>query len=311
MPSAEDVLPSWILTQDQFSPQAKGLRQEFDQRFADPKKTSSERFVWDYWHVPGQYTLLRTPAYHYFTPKLYDPFHESLVRWGRQNLGCWDISPPWLSCYVEGCRQEFHSDVPHGAWAYVFSLSPVKPVYTGGETMVMRPEVLSYWRNFAEATDREQSSFIQKIPSKFNRLTVFDPRLPHGVTELRGTQDPREGRLVIHGWFTQPKTYLDGYLSEKATERALNEASFRVSQAVLESETRGLSPFTQGTLAIGLQVGTSGKVLSARYMTNTLIDQDGKIPTRLLKKILKIYQQLEFPRARGKTWLTVPLILSV
>lgn len=29
--------------------------------------------------------------------------------------------------------------------------------------------------------------------------TVFDPRFPHGVREVRGTRDPLKARLVIHG----------------------------------------------------------------------------------------------------------------
>lgn len=302
---------SWILTQDRFAPEAPRLRAEFDARFRDPSQTQSSRFVWDYWHVPGQYTLLRTPAYHYFSPDLYAKFHERLVMWGRRHLGCWDISPPWLSCYVEGCRQELHSDVPHGAWAYVYSISPQRPVYKGGETKILKPEVLSYWRNFSTARDRERSSFVREVPAKFNRLTVFDPRLPHGVNEVRGTHDPRQGRLVIHGWFTQPKTYLDGYLPGRVVEKKLNEASARVSDLVGAFEQAGRLQAVQGTLAIGAQVGAGGRVRSVRFMTNTLVDLDGEAPQALQREILKIYRTLEFPRARGPTWLTVPLILSL
>ncbi|MFN7728541.1 MAG: 2OG-Fe(II) oxygenase [Bdellovibrio sp.] len=296
---------------NRFSKFAPKLRQEFEQRFEDPKQTNSNRFVWDYWHVPGQYTLLRTPAYHYFTEKLYANFHESLVMWGRKNLGCWDISPPWLSCYVEGCKQEFHSDVPHGAWAYVYSLSPEKPIYSGGETLIMKPETLSYWRHFASSADREKSSFIETVPAKFNRLIAFDPRLPHSVSEVRGTHDPRHGRLVIHGWFTQPKTYLDGFLPEKAAEKILNQATNEVSQLVgLFDEKSPEAQGVQGTLAIGLQVKASGHVASVKLMTNTLISQDGLEPRELQNEILKVYRELQFPKAKGPTWLTVPLILA-
>lgn len=299
------------MTYDRFSPHADKLREEYDLRFEDPKALGSDRFVWDYWHVPGQYTLLRTPAYHYFSPGLYSRFHEELVLWGRRNLGCWDISPPWLSCYVEGCRQELHSDVPHGAWAYVYSLSPRRPVYRGGETLVIRPEVLSYWRNFAAAQDREADSFVRKVPSKFNRLTVFDPRLPHGVTELRGTHDPREGRLVIHGWFTQPKTYLDGPLPHRAVEKKLNEAMSRVSEAVQILEAEGRISPVQGTLALGMEVSRAGRVTSARFMTETVVGLEGESPRPLLREILRLYRDLEFPAARSPTWITVPLLFSL
>ena len=33
---------------------ASSLRQTFDNKFEEPRTTLSERFVWDYWHVPDQ-----------------------------------------------------------------------------------------------------------------------------------------------------------------------------------------------------------------------------------------------------------------
>ena len=41
---------------------AQRLRSTYDEKFANPSKVSSARFCWDYWHVPGQYTQMRTPA---------------------------------------------------------------------------------------------------------------------------------------------------------------------------------------------------------------------------------------------------------
>ena len=70
------------LVRDGFSADAKALRGVFDERFADPRSTRADRFVWDYWHVPNQYTLLRTPAWEYFPEPLYERFHEALVLWG-------------------------------------------------------------------------------------------------------------------------------------------------------------------------------------------------------------------------------------
>lgn len=303
-------MSSFLRTIEGFSPLAKDLRHEFDQRFANPRETRSDRFVWDYWHVPEQYSLLRTPAYHYFTEKLYSEFHKSLVMWGRKNLGCWDISPPWMSCYIDGCFQNFHSDVPHGAWAFVFSLTKNSNKFSGGETLIFKPEVLNYWQNFSDAKDREQNSFLTKVAPKFNRLTIFDPRLPHGVSELKGTKDPRDGRLVIHGWWTQPKTYLDGYLPEKIVQKKLNQAIEEVAELVQRKEHHEEIYGTQGTIAIGLDILPSGKVKSAKAMTDNLIDMNGMTPKKLSRDILKIYQSLIFPQARGKTWVTVPVILG-
>jgi hypothetical protein len=308
---------SHILIEDQFYPKASELRQHFHSQFADPKETRSERFIWDYWHVPDQYTLMRTPAYHYFPEKMYMEFHKSLVLWGRRTLGCWDVSPPWLSYYIEGCKQDLHSDVPHGPWAYVFSLTPWKNrKFSGGETLLLKPEVLSYWRNFSSSQDRELPSFVDRIPALMNRLTVFDPRYPHGVTEVRGTRDPLEARLVIHGWFMEPKTYIEGPLPAKSTEKILNLGFDQLQETLAESAFDPGAPqgavqgAVQGTVSLQLKVGTNGKVKSARYGTNTLLTLEGEKPRALNLRLLKIYQNLSFPTARSETLMTIPLIFQ-
>lgn len=77
-------------------------------RFADPLHASGERFVWDYWHVPDQYTLLRTPADQFFPEESYQQLEDALLEYGEEQLGCRGISPIWLSYYVDGCRQVSH-----------------------------------------------------------------------------------------------------------------------------------------------------------------------------------------------------------
>lgn len=292
-----------LLITDSFSQFAKPLRQHFDSQFSDPKETRSDRFVWDYWHVPNQYTLVRTPAYHYFPQKTYMAFHKELVHWGRKTLGCWDISPPWLSYYVDGCKQELHSDVPHGPWAYVFSLTTSKK-FSGGETMILKPEVLNYWKNFGKAETREQESFLDRVPAKFNRLVVFDPRFPHGVTEVRGTHDPREARLVVHGWFMEPKTYIEGPLPPAKTEKILNQGFDRLMDEL------GQYPLVQGTVSIQMIVQSTGKVSSTQFGTNTLVTTDGAVPRSLNRRLLEIYESLEFPVAKSKTEMTIPLVFQ-
>ncbi len=292
-----------ILKVANFSSNSKELRNYFDSQFGDPKALSSRRFVWDYWHVPDQYTLLRTPAYEYFPKSTYMKIHRDLVMWGRRNLGCWDISPPWLSCYIEGCEQKLHSDVPHGPWAFVYSLSPKSPRFRGGETMLLKDHVLNYWQNSGGHDDNEYRGIVELVKPRTNQLCVFDPRIPHGVATVSGTQDPREGRLVIHGWFSNPKTFIDGYLPPAKTEKILNQGFDQV--VTLMGDQR-----LWGTLSIGLVVGPNGKVRSAQFFSQTLRDQFGQEPKLFLNQILKIYRELEFSTARGTTRITVPLIFS-
>lgn len=303
-----------ILIQKNFSQVATPLRKAFDVNFENPRSTHQDRFVWDYWHVPNQYTALRTPAWTYFQEDLYMQLHEEIVLWGRRNLGCWDISPPWMTCYVEGCKQELHSDVPHGPWAFVFSLTPAKKwsqrKFTGGETRIFKPSVLNYWQNFSESKDRELHSFVDHVESPFNQLTVFDPRYPHGVTEVRGTQNPAEGRLVIHGWFTEPKTYLEGPLNtqSKKVESILDETFDHVVALVQELQQEQI--LLQGVMSLQLQVLPNGQVESCHFATCNVLDQYGETPKLFQKELKKIYLQLNFPKTNGKTLITLPLILS-
>lgn len=300
-------MSSHIITKDNFYPQAKDLRKVFETNFKDPKQTHNQRFVWDYWHVPDQYTLLRTPAYYYFPQKMYEAFHKYLVQWGRENLGCHDISAPWMSMYIDGCKQEFHSDVPHGPWAYVFSLTPWKGrSWTGGETMIMRPQVLDYWNNFVDEEDREVNSFIEKVPSPFNRLTVFDPRFPHGVTEVKGTKDPMDSRLVIHGWFVEPRPYVVGPLSTTKVQGTID--------AVL-GELMALMPKIgdfHGTMSFRLDVDSTGKVKAFKMLTNTVRGLNNhEEETKLLVSVIKkLFVAPMYGKAKGPSRITVPLLFK-
>lgn len=293
-----------LIVKDSFFSAALELRKEFDGRFAQPKITRSDRFVWDFWHVPDQYTLVRTPADHFFSARLYQSFLRRLTAWGQENLGCSAITPPWLSYYVEGCQQQLHSDVPHGPWAFVFSLSPRKPIFSGGETVLLRPEVLNYWPAFRDSEDRELSSFVERVKPDFNRLVVFDPRLPHGVSRVAGTLDPREARLVVHGWFTEPKPYLKGGLSAAKAAPVLDRA--------VEKFVNGLNQLGQwhGTVSLRIKVSANGSGGAPKILTDSLVpvSADPSDAPRVRALMLGAFKGLSFPQAKSSTEITLPLL---
>lgn len=264
------------LTIDKFYPKAKRLRDVFDKRFANPLLTHADRFVWDYWHVPGEYTHLRTPAYNYFPQKLYEHFHRYLVQWGREHLGCHDVSPPWLSCYIQGCRQFPHQDVPHGPLAFVYSLTPHKRKFRGGETFISKPRTL--------------------IKPEFNRLTLFNPSLTHGVTEVKGTHDPREGRLVIHGWFVNPRPFWVGPLNVQDVQSGLDEGLGRVPFGELALEN--------GFASYRLKITPEGKVREARVLADSFV---GRETAKQLLPFLRVFRFVK--RSKGTT-LTLPLRIN-
>lgn len=297
-----------LLTVDGFAPEAERLRAHFDERFAQPRSTRGDRFVWDLWHVPGQYTALRTPAWLYFPKRLYDAFHQRLVWWGRRTLGCHDVSPPWMSCYVEGCRQELHGDLPHGQWAFVFSLTRWRTrKFRGGETLLLREELLDYWGEFASTRGLEEGEILEAVPSRFNRLVAFDPRIPHGVRRVEGTMDPREGRLVIHGWFVQPRPFIEGPLPRRELQRVIDGTVMEVIHREL-----GGGMGVAGMLSVRLEVEASGKVGAARVLCDTTRVPKAEEPARrrLVRAIVKAARGLRFGRRGEPSQVTLPLVFE-
>jgi hypothetical protein len=276
-------------TLPKFSPFANGLRNHFDQRFEDPRRATQDRFVWDYWHVPEQYTLLRTPAYQYFPPTLYKKFHMHLVNWGREHLGCHDISPTWLSSYVEGCFQGLHQDEPHGPLAFVLSLTNwSKREFSGGETLILKDRESS-------SGFREQRQIFHYIAPQFNQLAVFDPSLTHGVNEVRGVRDPRQSRLVLHGWFLQPRVFWQGGLRAPQVGRVLDEQL----PAILEH-----FPEMNGFISLRLQITKTGKVTAIKKLFETINNP------REERTLIRALLALSFPKTKSGAKLTLPMVFK-
>ncbi len=299
-------MPRDVLILDHFAPEAAKLRATFETRFANPRGTGADRFVWDYWHVPGQYTALRTPAWTYFPRATYQAFHRRLVAWGRATLGCHDISPPWLSLYIEGCRQELHGDLPHGPWAFVFSLTHWRQrTFRGGETLLVRDEVLDFWHDFTSVRGVEQDELIRAVEPRFNRLTVFDPRIPHGVRVVSGTHDPREGRLVIHGWFVQPRPFIRGPLGIEALSERIEELGGRLGAWL------GTLPVS-GLLSLAFDVDRRGGTGSPRVLSDTT-----RVPTArererrvVVRRIREHVATWRFRPQRVPSHVTLPLVFE-
>lgn len=294
-----------MLIVDNFFSAARALRRAFDSRF---ESASPARFVWDYWHVPNQYSHLRTPARKFFDSRLIEKFEQYLIDFGKENLGCVGITPMWLSCYINGSHQGWHADVPHGPFAFVFSLTELQlKKFTGGETCIFKDAAIDFWPHFHDKNGIEEKDLIQKIPSRFNRLVVFDPRRPHSVSEVRGSMDPREGRLVLHGWFTHPQPFVEGALAKSARLK-LDD----LYASVLPS----LNQFrhVHGMIVFRVSIGASGKVLNVKKLVSTLQSMDavanasGLNVSALQSRVQKIISAHTFPKTRGSSVLSFPLV---
>ncbi|KAF8071143.1 GPA3 [Scenedesmus sp. PABB004] len=264
-----------VRTVPDFAPAlCRQLREVFDAAVADPRHTSAERFIWDYWRCPttsdasvSQYDLHRTQASVLFPEPLHEALVDALLQYGERELGCRAISPVWVSYYVDGGHQALHCDSYHGPFAYVLSLTPWEGrAFTGGETVILQPHLLGgFWAGFDAARGLELPDLASLVPPAFGQLTLFDPRCPHGVLPVSGTRDPQLGRLVLHGWFTEPSPFFDGPLDETALD-PLNAA------LVPMLDTLQALPPCRGTLSCRLTVsGETGRVRDVEFLADTLV----------------------------------------
>ena len=289
--------------EDSFYSGHRKMRAHFENNFKNPLHAHSGRFCWDYWNVPEQYRLLRTPAQDFFGDALFTPFLNHLLQWGRKNLGCQMISHPWLSAYVNDCYQDMHSDVPHGPWSFVYSLTPWKKRrFSGGETFLSQGKLLNYFRQFDSNSSDETAQLIQKIEPLENRLVVFDPRYPHGVTRVNGVEDLLDARLVIHGWFTEPRPMIEGALTARKAIPTMD----KYAQSLIDSFT-GMD--LSGIFCIRLEIAPEGHVKKTNILTAHLIhSQNGQIASEAwIKSIILKCNEIRFPKSTGITKITLPI----
>jgi hypothetical protein len=285
-------------------PEAEAMRGVFDERFGRARPHGPESFIWDYWHVPGQYTYLRTFGDRYFPEPLTKGFIERLKAWGREVLGCSTITPPWLSYYVEGCVQELHADVPHGPWAYVFSLTRWEDRgFRGGETELLRPELLDFWRRFDPEEGLEARHMVDRVPAEFNQLTVFDARIPHAVRAIHGTQDPIDSRVVLHGWFEYPKLTLSDDVRDARARISLELAAGQLAKRLERFDS------VTGLLTLRLQLGDDGHVQGTRVLSNTLVSTvgDSDAPAEIVASVRDALGSVQIRGASSESWAVVPV----
>lgn len=282
-----------VLFRDNLS-SATTIRHSIDEvLFGDPRQPSSARFVWDNWFVtsgqgvrghsaplphdaiPGeqqaaakqvQYSLTRAQCSTLFSESDFSLLMDELTQLGS-SIGCSALTPPWLSVYTEGNMQNFHTDAPQGPMAWTLSLTKgYGTTFTGGETMLLSSKMLDYWREYDPTVGLETPSIMRFLPPTFGRFVAFDPRVPHAVQQVRGTTNPQDGRIMIHGWFAQPEVIYFGDVTEELCSPTLDDAIDQVTDILAGGDIGRVV----GYLAVRLEIDTNGTVQSVLAVCDTI-----------------------------------------
>jgi len=103
----------------------------------------------------------------------------------------------------------------------------------------------------------------------FNRLLIFDDRLPHAVERIEGAMDPGEGRFVLHGHISEGGPIVEGALPAAAIAGPIGDVlgGFR-------GEAAAAAGLYHGPLVVAIWVGQTGSVTDCRVLLDRVIHPD-------------------------------------
>ncbi len=301
---APPALTAPFLVVDDFLPRdmALAMRRDIEAHFADTQNHKPQTHqIWNYWHVPAMYTYLRTNPEKLIAIDKLNVFFNALKGFAIERLGMPDVSRPYLSLYVNGCKQNLHNDSTNGRFAYVYSLTKDQRLTTGGETIVYKEGDL-FRDNVGNAN--AGSGFFSAIEPRFNRLVLFDDRMPHAVERVDGSMDPLEGRFVFHGHIKEAGAMVMGALKPEVASEVVMSA---LAPFVDESFAR--IRLYHGPLVLRLFVRKDGSVEDCAVVLDrvTAPDRGDAEWPHLRMRLMKAFAALKFPEAAGDTVITQPV----
>ncbi len=296
----------FLIVDDFLTPElAEAMRAGIDAHFAAPGDHRPETHqVWNYWFVPDLYTYLRTSPEKVIGRPAMEAFVGALTAWAAVVLGMGEVTWPYLSLYVSGCGQGLHNDAANGRFTFVYSLTRDDRRSTGGETLIMREGDPLRGRLAEPAAGR---AFYDVIEPRFNRLVVFDDRMPHAVQRVEGPMDPAEGRFVLHGHLREAGILVEGALGADQVRPLVLDAL----GALADRAAARLSLY-DGLLVLRLAVAASGAVAGCSVIVDRVLHPDpadaGWKPLRA--RIVECLSALRFPAAPAGTTLTQPILFK-
>jgi hypothetical protein len=291
-----------LIVVDDFLPAelAEAMRGDIDRHFGEPNAHAPKTHqVWNYWHVPELYTYLRTQPENLIGQDKTQAFFNHLQRWSVDALGLSRVTWPYLSLYVSGCVQGLHNDAGNGRFGFVYSLTRNERKSTGGQTIVHHAgDPVRAMLSKPSAG----SSFYDLVEPRFNRLVLFDDRMPHAVTRVEGSMDPLQGRFVLHGHIGEGQPLSLGPLPIETLVAGASKALEAVSRATFIDGYHGPVVFRLTIEADG-SVGACDVVLDRVLSVDA---QEQRWPG-ILGDLAAGLAALSFPATSGPTTLLLPV----
>lgn len=292
---------------DDFLPaaDAAAMRAGIDAHFANPGTHRADTHqIWNYWYVPDAYTYLRTLASKVIPDAALEAFTAALANFATERLGLTRLTMPLVSVYVNGCHQAFHNDSTNGRFAFVYSLTRPQRSFTGGETLI--------WREtdyFSELFTQPLSAtgLYDAVKPEFNRLVIFDDRMPHAVSPVLGQMDPSEARIVLHGHIGEGPAAVEGALQPDVARSRVAMGIARV-KAFLGPAAESF----HGPLTLDITVDPAGRVDSVGVLVNRLrpLGEAPMTVTALVAAVLDQLDLFEFPPSDGETRIRFPILFG-
>jgi 2OG-Fe(II) oxygenase superfamily len=291
------------LVVDDFMPpaMARAMRAAVETHFGDPYRHSTKtHMVWNYWHVPGLYTYLRTLPEMVIGSQLADAFHTSLFQWSRETLGLGGVNSSYLSLYVNGCRQNQHNDSQNGRFGFVYFLTKNSRKSSGGETLIWREEDYFETRMHRASAGRD---FFHSVEPRFNRLLVFDDRLPHAVETIEGNMDPLEGRIVLHGHLVEVGPIVSGPLEPDRVRDIAEQLALEYSTDLGDALTA-----YHGPAVVRFTVKPDGTVSECGLLLDRVkrLGDAGPEVGEMLADLTGRISRLRFPAGSAESVVTLP-----
>lgn len=280
---------------------AAAMRRAIDAHFSSPKEHRAETHqIWNYRHVPGLSTALRTSPEKLMAPELVQDLVGAVARWSVEQLGLGAVTWPDLSLHVSFCRQDLQHGAGHGRFAFVYSLTRDGRRSTGGELLV--PDEGSPFQ--AARRPAAGQPVCRSIEPRFNRLVLVDDRRPRGVSPVDGAADPAEGRFVLQGYLSEGGPIVAGALPPEIAAAAAAQA---VASFAAPHQAR-LQLF-DGFVTLRLTIATTGRVETVTPIADRVVQADSGDADwpGLRRRLESELKSAVFPPAAGPTSMILPI----